>query len=113
MIKRILLAIAAMAAMAPLVFGASFEVQLAWDANTERDMKEYRIYRTDGSRELQVTVAHPVTTVGVPIFVADGSEGVVKFRATAVDLAGNESGDSNEVSRPFDYRAPAAPVNLR
>jgi hypothetical protein len=111
--KRILLAMAAVAALAAMAFGASFDVDLAWDRNTEPDMKEYKIYRTDGARAPAGTVNHPTTSIKISVTIPDGTEGAVKFVATAVDQVGNESGDSNEVSRPFDYRAPDAPANFR
>lgn len=113
MIKRILLAIAAIAVMAPLVFGASFEVKLAWDPNTEPDVKTYKVYRTDGVRALMGSVEHPLTTISINVTVPDGSEGAATFIATASDTTGNESGDSNQVARPFDYKAPGAVQNLR
>jgi len=42
-------------------FGASLNLKATWTANGESDMKEYRLYRTDGTRALVGTISHQYT----------------------------------------------------
>jgi len=111
--KRLILASIAVILMAPLVFGSTtLNLKAAWIANTEPDMKEYKLYRTDGSRMLIGTIQHPTTTYNFSVDIADGTEGTLTFVYTALDISGNESGDSNTAPFPFDRKAPAAPAGL-
>ena len=110
--KKILLIILAMVFTASLVFGASIPLRATWTANTESDMASYKLYRTDGTRLLIGTIAHPTTNYNFTLIVPDNSQGTLTFVLTALDTAGNESLDSGVVSYPFDLRSPAAPIGL-
>ena len=77
--------------------------KVVWDRSPEPDMDHYDVY-VNGTKV--ATVAQ--TAAGVkPEWTLVG-EGNVSVKA--VDMSGNESEMS--VSRPFDKKAPAAPVNL-
>ena len=110
--KRIILIIISFLLMSTLVFGASLNLRATWTPNTEPDMASYKLYRTDGTRILIGTILHPTATYDFSVTVPDGSEVLVTFVLTAVDLTGNESGDSNVASYPFDQKPPAAPVGV-
>ena|SRR3990167_2745787 len=88
--------------------------KLLWDRNTEIDMLEYGVYSCSSS-----AVCVPNTKIGtvpqpaigsIPEFAlpvnTQGRVGVI-----AVDLVGNESGQSNVVS--YDKQSPPNPQNLR
>lgn len=115
--KRIALAVLAILMLSPLVFSADVPVPFIWDRNTESDMKEYKLYRVDGTRTYLATIQHPGSGTTVThtqvINVPDSGEGLMLFVVTALDTSGNESGDSNTASLPFDKKAPAAPVNFK
>ena len=102
-------------------FAASFvsaesEVTFAWDPNTEADLFEYRLYRSDRSggyifgSQYCIARVPAGTEIAVDPEVPDGTWFWV---LTAVDDAGNESGPSNEVSDTFDTTPPAEPCLLR
>jgi hypothetical protein len=95
-------------------FGATLNLRATWTANTEADMKEYRLYRTDGTRALIGTIQHPNTSHNFSITVPDQSSGTVTFVLTAVDTNNNESLDSTPASYAYnlDTVPPAAPKNL-
>lgn len=90
------------------------EVGLAWDANKEPDLAGYRIYQGNESGKY-VKVAEVIkssTSVKIDVLPEDGRK--VFFAATAIDVDGNESGYSNEVSwKVPDSVAPSAPKNFR
>ncbi len=95
-------------------FGATLSLKATWTANTESDMKEYRLYRTDGTRALIGTVPHPTTLYNFSVTVADNSAGTLTFVLTAVDLNNNESLDSTPSSYNYnlDTIPPVAPKNF-
>lgn len=76
------------------------DVTLSWQANTEPDLAGYKLYQstTSGQYAAPVATLGNVTThtVTVPTPPADST---YYFTLSAYDLAGNESGKSNEVSR--------------
>lgn len=113
--KRIILIAMSVLMLASLAISADISLRFAWDPNTEPDMKEYRLYRTDGLRTKLATFPHPPTFPSqvVVVTIQDGTEGTLSFVLTAVDTAENESGDSNTVIYPFDRKPPAAPGALR
>jgi hypothetical protein len=86
------------------VFGATLSLKATWTANTESDMKEYRLYRTDGTRTLVGATPHPNTSYPFAVTVPDGSSGTLKFVLTAVDTNNNESTDSNLATYNYDLR---------
>lgn len=85
--------------------------EFTWDANTEPDMKEYRIYtrpslpcsKVEGA--LFVVVPHPTTNV----VISHGTEG--EAFATAVDTSDNESPESNVVT--YDAKPPFGPKSFK
>ena len=94
--------------------GATLSLRATWTANTETDMKEYKLYRTDGTRALVGTIAHPTTSFNFSVTVADNSAGILTFVLTAVDTNNNESADSTPASHSYnlDSIPPASPKNL-
>lgn len=95
-------------------FGASLSLKATWTANTELDMKEYRLYRTDGTRALVGTIPHPTTLWNFSVTVPDLSAGTLTFVLTAVDTNNNESLDStlSSYSYNLDTVPPLSPKNL-
>ena len=95
-------------------FGATLNLKATWTANTESDMKEYRLYRADGTRTLIGTISHPNTSYNFSISVVDNSSGTLIFTLTAVDTNNNESLDSVPASYSYnlDTVPPTSPKNL-
>jgi hypothetical protein len=95
-------------------FGATLNLRATWTANTETDMRDYRLYRTDGTRTLIGTIPHPNTSYNFSVTVPDLSSGTLRFVLTAVDTNNNESLDGSPASYSynFDTIPPAAPRNL-
>ncbi|NWG04108.1 MAG: hypothetical protein HXY44_14740 [Syntrophaceae bacterium] len=95
-------------------FGATLNLKATWTANTEPDMKEYRLYRTDGTRTLIGTITHPTTSYNFSVTVTDGSSGTLTFVLTAVDTNNNQSADSATASYSYnlDTTPPTSPKNL-
>jgi fibronectin type 3 domain-containing protein len=59
-------------------------VFLSWDANRERDFKEYLVYRSDQSK----SIFPPVSINGIP---DENYRPGLTYQLTAVDKSGNES----------------------
>ena len=97
-----------------LSFSATLNLKATWTANTESDMKEYRLYRTDGTRTLVGTIPHPTTTYNFSATVPDGSAGTMTFVLVAVDTNNNISPDSATASYAYntDVTPPIAPKGL-
>jgi hypothetical protein len=95
-------------------FGATLNLRATWTANTEPDMREYRLYRTDGTRALIGTIIHPTTSYNFSVTVADNSSGTLTFVLTAVDINNNQSSDSTPASYTYnlDTIPPTSPRNL-
>jgi hypothetical protein len=96
-------------------FGATLNLTAVWNPNTNRDMKEYRLYRTDVSRTLIGTTPHPGTSYGpFPVTVPDGSSGTLVFKLTAVDTSNLESADSSPASYRYNpYTVSTNPSGLQ
>jgi len=94
--------------------GATLNLRATWTANTETDMRDYRLYRTDGTRTLIGTIPHPNTSYNFSVTVPDQSSGTLRFVLTAVDTNNNESLDGSPASYSYnlDTSSPAAPRNL-
>jgi fibronectin type 3 domain-containing protein len=112
--KRIVLVLLIVVAMSGSAFGATLNLRATWTANTESDMKEYKLYRTDGTRTLIGTIAHPTATYNFSVTVPDGSSGTLRFVLTAVDNNNNTSADSTAATYNYnlDSVPPAVPKNL-
>jgi hypothetical protein len=95
-------------------FGATLNLRATWTANTESDMKEYRLYRTDGTRALIGTIQHPTVSYNFSVTVPDQSSGTLTFVLTAIDTNNNASLDGSPApySYNLDTSPPAAPRNL-
>ena len=95
-------------------FGASISLRATWTANTEPDMKEYKLYRTDGTRALIGAITHPNTLYNFSVTVPDNSAGTLTFVLTAIDTNNNESSDSSLASYNYnlDTIPPSAPKSL-
>ena len=113
--KRVALALFAFLILGSVVFGASVPIKFAWDYNTDSVTIGYKLYRTDGSRQLIATIPGetPVLPFVVSVDLPDGLSGAATFVLTAYSVT-KESGDSNTVSYPFDLSpAPAVPGGFR
>jgi fibronectin type 3 domain-containing protein len=72
---------------------------VSWDANTEPDLASYKVYVGTASRVYDSLLTR--TTTGLSQFVNGLTHGVTYYTAmTAVDLLGNESTYSVEVTKP-------------
>jgi hypothetical protein len=78
---------------------SSSSVTLTWNANTEKDLAGYRVYRATSSG----TYGAPIATIqgNTARYIATGLQfgTTYFFVVTAFDIAGNESAYSNEVSK--------------
>ena len=110
--KRIILLAISIIMLASVALSADLNLRATWTANSEPDMKEYRLYRLDIERQLIGTISHPTIQHDFTVTVPDGSEGTLRFVLTAVDISNNESGDSNEATYPFDFLPPVPPGGL-
>ncbi len=82
----------------------NWDVNLAWDANTEADLREYRLYENG---------AHVETIpAGTEIVSREMLAGTHEWHLTAVDDSLNESLPSNTVGITLDEETPLAPTNL-
>jgi hypothetical protein len=82
------------------------DVTLAWDANSEEDLAGYRIfYREDGQSYDYDYPAWEGTETTCTIYDLN-NDTTYYFVARAFDEAGNESGDSDEVSYEPSNRPP-------
>lgn len=108
MIKKVVLITFSILLMSSIVFGASVNLRATWTPNVEPDMKEYKLYRLDPTRVLIGTIQHPTALYDFTTTAPDGSETLMTFVVTALDQTGNESGDSNVATFPFDQKPPVA-----
>jgi len=109
LICRSVLLLICFCCFAGVAFAGSATV--SWQTNKEPDLKGYNVYVGKASR-----------TYDTPFYVdkaqsshafANLSEGTYYFCVTAVDLAGNESGFSQEVSKIIqDIIAPSIPQGV-
>ena len=77
-------------------------------------MKEYRTYRTKGTKTLTGTIAHPTASYNFSVTVPDLSIWISTFVSTVVDTNNNESLNSTPTSDDdnLDKVSPAALKNL-
>jgi len=87
---------------------------LTWDHNTESDLAGYLLYKATASGEQELdgvsfAVSVPAGT-NTWMFPAELVDGVFYWVVSARDIAGNESGPSNEVYVEFNTTPPAPPT---
>lgn len=93
---------------------AAAQTSFVWDRNTESDVDHYNVFTCSTSATCVPsvnigTVLQPAIGA-IPTFtIPANSQG--RAAVTAVDLVGNQSGQSNIVT--FDKQAPGNPLNLR
>jgi len=105
MMKRVAISLIIIMVFFGSAFGANLNLNATWTLNTEPDMKEYRLYRTDGTRTLLGISPHPNKFPPFTVTVPDGSSGTLLFVVTAVDTSGNESADSSPASCSYDLNS--------
>ena len=111
--KFYLVLILAMVLIPSLCFGVDWALKATWTPNTEPDMKEYELYRTDGTRALVGVIPHPpVLPYNFIASAPDGQDYTMTFVLISVDTAGNKSGDSNTAPFLSNKKAPAARTDL-
>ena len=91
-------------------FGATLNLTATWTLNTEPDIKEYRLYRTDTTKTLLGTTPHPNNSYPFTVTVPDGSSGTLLFVVTAVDTSNNQSADSNPASYSYNLGTTTATI---
>ena len=83
MMKRIAISLIIIMVFCGSAFGANLNLTATGTLNTEADIKEYRLYRTDGTRTLLGTTPHPNKSAPFTVTVPDGSSGTLLFVVTA------------------------------
>ena len=116
--RRVLLFLCTMLIISTIVY-AETVVKFVWEANTEPDLMEYRLYQSSSSGNYYTDPNKTMydTSKMIATFSREETEsGVMNVRdgswywiLTAVDLLGNESEPSNELNSIFDTSAPASP----
>ena len=128
--KEIILLTVVLAVLVPIICTAAEPVRFQWDYDSETIAKvaTFKLYQRvddspydysapawesppdDGYTEAGTVRTYDHTmTIEIPA----NSEGVLHFVMRAADAAGNESGDSNEVSLPYDTAAPPAVIRFQ
>ncbi len=96
-IRPLLLAACMLLFMAPLAEAGT--VSLIWDANGEADLAGYKLHYGNSPRaQGSYTQTVPINNKNATTWDLSLPTGVYYFALTAVDLVGNESDFSNEVS---------------
>jgi len=93
-------------------------ILLTWTANTEDDLKSYRLYRTDGAAAYEKIATVPSTTFPL-MYTDDNDEALLPagseytYYLTAVDEDGFQSNPSNEDSAtPYFPGPPTTPTSI-
>ena len=110
MIKKLSIVLVVILMLSTTVFAA--EVKLAWDKNTENDLRGYIVYRSTTAGGPYVQVGDDVLAPTSTFTDVDVEDGTYFYVVTAYDNDGGESGYSNEVSTRIDTTPPAEPQNL-
>ncbi len=86
------------------------DVAFRWNSNGEPDLAGYRLHYGNSPRA-QASYAQtvPINNRNATTWQLTLPDGVYYFGLTAVDLAGNESGFSNEVRAEVTVSSPAPP----
>ena len=93
---------------------AASNVTFQWTANIEPDLAGYRLYQSASSGIYVYGEGNEVIDipVGTAIGTAQVQDGTWFWVLRAYDTAGNESGDSNEVTKALNSVGPADPAGL-
>ena len=100
--------------LSSLVFAQTNKVTFAWDANTEEDLKGYRLYTSQNADMSDKEFVTEITSSDdnvIPTQVAVDIPANTYVALTAFDQNGNESELSNVVH--YETDAPAPPVNIK
>jgi len=84
-------------AVVPGTEGNAAVIDLSWQANTEADVAGYNVYRREGSFGFERLTAKPVLGPAFSDTKAISGSTYI-YRVTAVDVSGNESSPSSEVT---------------
>lgn len=96
-----------------LASAVNLELTATWTPNTEPDMKEYRLYRTDGTSPVLIgTIPHPTATYDFTTVAPDNQDYTLLFVLYAVDTANNVSLPSDPAPFFSNQVSPGAPGGL-
>ena len=100
--------------MWPALGWAAAPTNFVWDRNVESDVDHYNVFTCSTSAVCVPnanigTVLQPPVGTSPSFVIPANSQG--RAAVTAIDLVGNESGQSNIIS--FDKQAAGNPLNLR
>ncbi len=88
-------------------------IVLSWDVNTEADLAGYRVYRSDAAGGTYILINSGAYITG-SAYTDSTTQPTVTwyYKVSAVDTAGNESGQSTMSSAARPAGAPATPASL-
>jgi len=111
--RKILLLAMVMVMIPSICLSVDWALKATFTPNTEPDMKEYELWRTDGTRVKISTIPHPpVLPYNFIASAPDGQDYTMTFILISVDTAGNKSGDSNTAPFLSNKKPPAARTDL-
>ncbi len=94
-----------------LIGGGDGQVHFRWEINSEKDLKEYRLYRAINNTTSFSLLVSIIQTEYVDRFL--NYDSTYYYYLTAVDNAGNESLPTNIIDiQPLNLSAPQPPSNL-
>lgn len=111
--KKIISIFIAISMIASIAYAGMYHIIFSWDKNTEADLAGYKLYHRIASElytdsNALIIINDPNSnTCTLDDFVTNEN---IYFVITAFDIAGNESGYSNEVMLDI---APNAPVGFK
>jgi hypothetical protein len=119
--KKIIMIVIALFMFVPLLVAQEALVWnpkgLTWDHNTETDLAGYFIYESSTPGDPEHGTYFISIPAGTNVFEfptnQNYAEGIFYWVTTAYDVAGNESGFSNQVTAGFDHVPPAPPVGCK
>lgn len=97
-----------------VTFVSAKEVRFIWNANTEKDLKGYRLYQSSKSGVYNKKIIRATILAGTQKAKINVTrEGTHFWVLTAFDRYGNESGFSNEVKLYLNLSAPKTPLGFQ